>query len=167
MRLQVFKAGLNFFAVSRRGFTLLELVVVVMIIGILSAVAVPQYGRSVRRAEMIEGLSHGKSIFDSALRYKAANGSAPDNFNQLDIGFTGTNITGKTFNDGNFSYILGNGGLTVRSNISKYDLQMQFPQVSDSGVTVNIYCCATGADKDGVWLCKNAGEGIINGCITL
>lgn len=155
------------FAASRRGgFTLLELLVVVMILGILTAVAVPQYGRSVRRAEMVEGLTHGKSIFDSALRYKAVNGEAPTNFNQLDVGFMGTNINGEAFNDGNFTYTLYNTYVAAKNNKSGYILQMRFPLVSDTGVDVSIYCCAGNtADDDGKWLCNNSSQEMINGCI--
>ncbi len=148
----------------KKGFTLVELLVVVLIIGIISAYAIPQYGRSVRRAEMIEGLTNGKTIYDSALRYKSVNGSAPTQFNQIDVGFPGANTTGSSFVDGNFTYTLGTDRLTVTNNISSYKMQMMFPVVSSTGVSQVIYCCADGADKDGVWLCKNAGEGITNGC---
>lgn len=147
-----------------KGFTLLELLVVVMIIGIISSVAIPQYGRSVRRVEMMEGLSHGKTIYDSALRYKSINGAAPLQFNQLDVGFPGTDLDGPSFIDGNFTYTLGTDRLTITSNPSGYKLQMMFPVVSDAGVTQEIYCCANGADKNGVWLCNNPVEGILTGC---
>ena len=148
----------------KKGFTLVELLVVVLIIGIISAYAIPQYGRSVRRAEMIEGLTHGKTIYESALRYKSVNGVAPSQFNQIDIGFPGAQTDSASFADGNFTYTLGNEFITITNNVSGYKLLMQFPIISSTGVLQPIYCCADGADKDGVWLCKNAGEGITNGC---
>ncbi len=149
---------------EKSGFTLLELLVVVLIIGILTSVAIPQYSRSVRRAEMLEGMTHGKTIWDSALRFKAANGDTATSFDQLDAGFTGATYDGGSFNDGPFTYILGTDRVTAHSNLSGYDLQMMFPVVSNTGVTADIYCCATNADKTGKWLCASGLEGIINGC---
>lgn len=137
-----------------KGFTLLELLVVVMILGILTAMAMPQYSRSVRRAEMTEGLAHGRSIFDSALRYKAVNGEAPDSFSQLDIGFIGTNISGNAFDDGNFTYTLNTSDVTAHSNKGGYDLRFIFPIITGTEVSAPIACCP-GTSKDGQWLCNN------------
>lgn len=152
-----------------KGFTLLELLVVVLIMGILASIAIPQYNRSVRRAELIEGLSQGKTILDSALRYRSSAGVMPSYFNELDVGFTGLNTDTSSMTEGNFTYLLQTDGVRVNSNLGGYYLQMQIPVVSDTGVSAPIYCCPTSGDKNGEWLCKSVSGGVTaaNGCYEL
>ena len=58
---------------QQKGFTLIELLTVVLIIGILTAVAVPQYRKSLDRSRMAEAYSVMPAIRESILRYMTEN----------------------------------------------------------------------------------------------
>ncbi len=59
---------------TRKGFTLVEVLAVVIIIGILTAVAMPQYRRAVKKARATEAVSMLRVINDSAERLAAGYG---------------------------------------------------------------------------------------------
>ncbi|MBO4674617.1 MAG: pilin [Elusimicrobiaceae bacterium] len=75
---------------DRKGFTLIELLVVVLIIGILAAIALPQYKKSVEKAKYRQLLALIVPISRAVEQYHLANGTYPSAFDELDVEVPGT-----------------------------------------------------------------------------
>ena len=92
---------------NKKGFTLIELLVVVLIIGILSAVALPQYERSVDKARAAEAVVTSKSILDAASIYATTFRTCPNSLSDLDIKVSGSSK--------NWTYSLGSAAGSTRN----------------------------------------------------
>lgn len=71
--------------IRNRAFTLIELLVVVLIIGILAAVALPQYQKAVDSSRFIQLLSAGKAVKDAQEIYFIRQGEYATSLQDLDI----------------------------------------------------------------------------------
>ncbi len=70
---------------TRKGFTLVELAVVIVIIGVLAAFGVPRFLKSVERSKAAEAFSYLSAVRSSQERYSAQYGQYSTDLTQLDI----------------------------------------------------------------------------------
>ncbi len=70
---------------NKKGFTLIEILVVVLIIGILAAIAVPQYQKAVQLSRVKTALPILRSIYDAKEIYYLSHGHYTGDLDELDI----------------------------------------------------------------------------------
>ncbi|OQX36729.1 MAG: prepilin-type N-terminal cleavage/methylation domain-containing protein [Oceanospirillales bacterium LUC14_002_19_P2] len=95
--------------VKQQGFTLIELMIVVAIIGILSAIAIPAYQDYTKRAHVTEGLNLASGVKAAVAEYYATEGAWPLNNSSagLDASITGNSVT---------SVVVANDTITITYN---------------------------------------------------
>lgn len=74
---------------NRRGFTLVELMIVVAIIGILAMIAIPQYQKYQARARQAEARVNLASAFTALKSFQAENSTYTACLRQIGVGFEG------------------------------------------------------------------------------
>jgi prepilin-type N-terminal cleavage/methylation domain-containing protein len=70
---------------NRKGFTLIELMIVVAIIGILAAIAIPMYNANVNKAKLQEATDSLGAIKDEVCNYVSDVGAGTGNLNEATL----------------------------------------------------------------------------------
>tara|TARA_Y100001956_G_scaffold82906_1_gene106666 strand:+ start:4285 stop:4719 length:435 start_codon:yes stop_codon:yes gene_type:complete len=134
-----------------KGFTLIELMIVVAIIGVLAAIAIPAYKDYVKKSESASGLASVKALITTAELYYQENGTASA-ASLAELGTaSGANSLGELI-----SSISGSGSAGVPT------LKFAFGSKSSMSNTDTI---TFSRDSATGWKCKTAGNvPTIDGC---
>jgi type IV pilus assembly protein PilA len=129
----------------QKGFTLIELMIVVAIIGILAAIAIPAYQDYTIRTQVSEGLTLASDIKAGIAEYMAQTGSWPANLTEVGLGSLATDKFGRYVESINVDTgtIQITYGKDANSRIDTLRLDIQ-PLVNTNG--------------DVVWVCGNAND---------
>lgn len=139
---------------NKLGFTLLELLVIVLIISILAAIALPQYKYAVTKAKFAQLKVASKAIFEAQQRYMLLYATR-----SLDLSILDIDIEGGTYGPGAYSnanmkdkitFDWGACGITYDSNRTMFSCGLNKPNIRYFRAFNSTYkvCCASKSSGD-------------------
>ena len=145
---------------NKQAFTLIELLVVVLIIGILAAVALPQYEQAVLKSRAMQVVPYLKAVKNAEEVYYLANGEYTNDMDNLAV--NGTAPKGWTIRlmHGNIAKVeaLYQGTAAEWTFVSSFEHRTDYP--AWAGI---MYCFARAGNPKYDQACKSMGAPIPNG----
>lgn len=160
----------------KKGFTLIEMLTVVLLIAVLSAVAMPQYRRSIERSRMSEAIEMLPAIYDAMDRYYVENppsqalnkkagvgggtvtftvvSTKVPKFSELDITLKGKPVPGKDsqWETANFRYVMSSNTMSIKNSPGDVSATYLRGKYQNTVLYYNgkeISCCDENADAQG------------------
>jgi len=118
---------------NRKGFTLVELAVVIVIIGVLAAFGVPKFREAVERSKAGEAYNYLSAVRSAQERYHSRQGKYSSSASDLDINFPAP----KYFSIG-----------TITADESKWDILLYRTGASAGYGKYNVHFSETGYETD-------------------
>lgn len=117
---------------AQKGFTLIELMIVIAIIGILAAIALPAYQDYTKRARAGEGLSLAGGAKTAVTEYYSSNNAWPASNGAVGIAapsdISGNSVSGVTVADGKIV-------VSMKPNVESGKVIVLSPTATNGGIT--------------------------------
>lgn len=137
----------------QKGFTLIELMIVVAIIGILAAIAIPAYQNYTKRAHVTEGINLAGSAKAAVAEFYSSNNHFPTNNESAGLA-EATKISG------NATTSVGVGDTTGKTNATEGIIYITYGTKVDNTGSKNVLLLSPSTTAGGIqWKCKRPAAG--------
>jgi type IV pilus assembly protein PilA len=131
----------------QKGFTLIELMIVVAIIGILAAIAIPAYQDYTIRSQVTEGLNLASDVKAGVAEWRAQTGAWPTDLGDLGIGSgSGGDPTAKS------------GKYVSQIDVVDGAITITYGNQANSNIATETLALTPGVNANGdvIWVCGDA-----------
>lgn len=131
---------------KKTGFTLMELMIVVLVISVLAAAGVPYYRDHIERQKTALGVTNLRMIADSVERYMALHSeTVPTNLALLDADIDRSKLSADhtSYDDGNFTFSVQDNAVVGVRNTGEYKISFSLDdnsELSCEGITDRDIC---------------------------